>query len=124
MRVHQLFILGARIIGQTEYEASSLPRSFAYFCPTCGEVWGRIAVADLAGGPGIWEVLHSPCERHHRAGVQDWSAIPGGFSDYSRATASELPVQYRSRAIESFPAGILQRELNLVLSEIERIYND
>jgi hypothetical protein len=56
-----------RTLGSSEYPNLGftsflrIPKSTAYFCPRCGELWGRV---HLEGIIPSWEVLERACIRH------------------------------------------------------------
>lgn len=71
MSYQRAFFLEGQFKGIAEVPATDLAelasyrrlRSTAYFCPTCGEVWARLALT--YGGEEVgWEVLTSPCRKH------------------------------------------------------------
>lgn len=63
----QLFEADGRYLGQREvpnFQRSSLfghhiTSSFCYFCPKCGEIWGR-----LHHEGGYWQLCIRNCQRH------------------------------------------------------------
>ncbi len=58
------YFLGNRLLGSTSrvqtWDGVQSTRSLAYFCPTCGEVWGRLVV----GKGDEWVALSAPCAKH------------------------------------------------------------
>lgn len=71
--------LGAAYLGQFEFDSGRADlrwprRSVAYFCPECGDVWGRMVFTDTAGRTRLFEVVHVACERH----LDQWE-VPGSF---------------------------------------------
>jgi len=61
--------LGSQLLGTSEYlwypesNYSCMPRSTAYFCPRCGEVWGRIMLQH-SHAIDSWKVVTRRCEKH------------------------------------------------------------
>lgn len=57
------YFLGARLLGTGAFfrwdDAQISHRSEAFFCPECGEIWGRVLVEGAA-----WHAVQIPCERH------------------------------------------------------------
>jgi len=69
------YFLGNRLLGSTSrvqtWDGVQPACSVAWFCPTCGEVWGRLVV----GKGDDWMSLHAPCAKHPA-----WSGtVPGSF---------------------------------------------
>ncbi len=71
------------------------PRSYAYCCPHCGEVWAQ-AVVERAK----WLFLTSPCER-----------CPNGLYP-----AGSLWLPFHVEYMESWPLAVWQREAALWLN--------
>ena len=115
-----LYFAHGKLLGQSEFQCTILPHNLAYFCPTCGEVWGRIAIT----GGGYWSVEHVCCEKHTPKGVPEWSKLPGCFLTSSDSRRSMLSVMWWGRALEHLPTAVLQREFELTLAHYERIFND
>ena len=40
------------------------PNSYAYFCPTCGEVWARCPTTDNNGESRPWQIQGGHCRLH------------------------------------------------------------
>jgi hypothetical protein len=75
------------------------PESLAYFCPTCGEIWARIAVADA-----IWQTYRAYCEQH----PAPW---------YMPAGSIILP--WVEEMAITFPEEVLKREILIYGKELE-----
>lgn len=75
-------------------------RSYAFFCPACGEIWARCFVE---GEP--WAVVHTPCERCGKFSVIE---VPGS-----------LWIPLHPEFNNSLPRSLLLREFTLALK-----YND
>jgi hypothetical protein len=110
MTLAHYFIEG-QYLGQTELPLSPFPyRSKAFFCLTCGEVWGRV-VAD-----GSWDVSFTPCRNHTAVGVQDWAYTPGSILNrpfWSNLTA----IPFRANCLDIVPLAVLQYEFGLALEK-------
>ena len=82
------YFLGNRLLGSTSrvqtWDGIQPARSLAYFCPTCGEVWGRLVVAPS----DEWLALSAPCARHPA-----WlGTVPGSFlRGWNPTGLAELP---------------------------------
>lgn len=65
------FFLGDKKIASCGVAARAGNGGLAYFCPSCGEIWGRV----LLGLPR-WDPVSIPCEAH---GKSQWgTAFQGG----------------------------------------------
>jgi hypothetical protein len=87
--------------------------SLAYFCSTCGDVWGRVITA------ASWSVINAPCSRHAPTGVADWGHVPGSMLLYS-IRKDDLARWAWGVAIETMPAAVLHKELEAHLNYVER----
>lgn len=73
------------------------PKSHAFFCPVCGEIWARIFIPDTK-----WYVIHRECSAHGNG----WDLrVPGSPELY-----------------ESFPADVLLILLPHLIEEPDRVY--
>ncbi|MBV5322705.1 MAG: hypothetical protein JZU60_02585 [Ilumatobacteraceae bacterium] len=67
--------------------------SLAYFCPKCGDVWGRIAMSDSRGAQQSFLCVHVACAEH-----KDPWHVPGTLLvDHVKQLLDELPpraIQY------------------------------
>lgn len=79
-------------------------KGFAYFCPTCGDVWTRIVQIDSRGQSCAFEVVVVACARH----PDSWN-IPGSV------LAGEL-----EELLPLLPPGMLKQELEVHLTYLER----
>ena len=96
------YFLGNKLLGTSErlhrWEDSRVHhQNVAHFCPTCGEVWGRIIDSQVAG----WFAQTNLCAKH------------GGGSFIS---------PWRS-SFEELPPEVLQYELQIRLDQFERSQN-
>lgn len=96
--------------------------SIAYYCTTCGEVWGRIVVSGQDSE--VWTFEGVPCEKHTPVGAQDWGRVPGSFLSRHANRRTWVPVMWWARALESLPAQVLERELLLHLNHFEKELSD
>lgn len=114
------YFVGTRLLATTEIEAPFPPFSLAYFCHTCGDIWGRVLVSGQSDTPH-WGVEHCPCKNHQRSGVQEWASIvPGAFLCNLDSRKTVLSVMWWARAIEHFPVPVLQWELERHLAFWEK----
>jgi hypothetical protein len=91
--------------------------SIAYFCSTCGEVWGRVV------GGNVWQVRSVPCSIHTRKGVFDSSAVGGSLLH------PLVSKQYVGRwawgiTVEHLPPSLWRRELELYINHRERKHHE
>lgn len=74
------FFLGGAFLGQSPrdsawyHEQAGPPLSLAYFCPQCGEVWGRAVVTRADGVQIPFHVVTRECATHSPAS----HIFPGG----------------------------------------------
>jgi hypothetical protein len=102
------FYLGTTLLGTSSITTREfVPNSHAMFCPTCGEIWGRIVV-----DPNSWHVHSAACERHPRRGVPDWANLPGCFTS-GTMPSTLLGVAGAARALDILPLAVLRREFLL-----------
>ncbi len=110
----QYFVEG-RYLGQSELPPSPFPyRSFAFFCPTCGEVWGRV----VAGGS--WDIIQSPCKLHQPVGVQDWGRFPGSLL-WPSLSKTFYPITHWAICLDFLPPPVLQYEFDLAIKDKETL---
>lgn len=104
------YFLGPRHLATATFEAAFSPHSLAYFCPTCGDVWGRIMVE---GGEPYWSLQHACCEKHSPRGGVEWGKIPGSFLTTLPLAANEYGGMWLARSIEHMPREVLEREVRI-----------
>ena len=80
----------------------AIPRSIAYFCPLCGEIWARAVVQ----GSDRWSVSHSDCTRCGR-----WSLI---------SVPGSLWHSWDPNLTQSFSEPVLRREWGLAAEFYQR----
>jgi hypothetical protein len=124
MKIAAMYFLGSKFLDQSEFVSEYQPHSLAYFCPTCGEVWGRI----LCNGQYAphWSVEVVPCVRHTTQCVPSWGKVPGSFcsSHAEGNTKARLSVMWWGRALEHLPSAVFCREFEIALQHFERNQND
>lgn len=118
MQIKAVYFLEGQFLGQSEFDCPNLPHSLAYFCATCGEIWGRIHCT-TPNHSAHWDTVICPCTRHSPASVQDWSKIPGTVTD-AFLTVPLLSTMWHGRALENLPPPVLKREFLLLLSYFEK----
>lgn len=74
-------------------------QSVAYFCPRCGEIWGRLAIE-----AGTWALVQRPCPKHG----------DGRLSDLSRYTRLE------SEFGDDWPPAAVKYEFERFLERAEK----
>lgn len=79
-------------------------RSVAYFCATCGDIWGRIVVP----GATSTQCRYRQCERH-------------GDGRLSQSVWPSEPATYITSA---WPRPALERELNLELAYQAKLWSN
>lgn len=104
------WLVGERVIGTVDF-ADPIPDNVAFFCTTCGQLWGRITSI----GDSITRVVSVPCEHHNPRYVADWSAIPG-----SLVTTYPEPFWNRAYRVDAAPRSVLEREFHLHLAYLDR----
>lgn len=96
MTSSRIFWAGGRVLAM---DSGPLEVNRAYLCPTCGEVWGRIYLADPS--TNRWVAFHTPCEKHPISWLWPagcfWSDLNRDFTD-------------------TFPPEVLLREFHLHLT--------
>lgn len=119
------YFLGAQLLGQSEtFSASASVHSQAFFCTTCGEIWGRLAVEQEAMSQ-VWEITYSPCLKHKSQMALEWGHIPGSFLGGSfLARRVDSAIMHWAKAIDVMPVEVLRRELKLALNNQEQRNND
>lgn len=110
-----LFFLKNQCVGESTLPNLNLPyQSQAFFCGTCGEIWGRIVVTPSSS----WLLQHTPCEKHPVLGVIDWGKIPGSFLN-ACAAGELLPKMITANAQKYLPSQLLSREMLLLLKDYD-----
>jgi hypothetical protein len=89
--------------------APEASRSVAFFCHTCGEVWGRVVVEGAT-----WNTASVPCKEHQPLGVFDWLSLPGSFLN-QRLWAEDNPIWNRANCLDYLPESVLQYEFELAV---------
>lgn len=71
------------------HEELQRPRSYAYFCPVCGELWAKCPVEVVATGEVLqWMTITTNCRKHPQG---CWRA-PGSLSlNYEEAYSTSFP---------------------------------
>ena len=113
MRILVTYFFPPNVMEQSELECDIVPHSLAYFCTTCGEIWGRIA-CETEGHSPHWSVEVCPCLHHSRSGVPDWSKIPGTITD-AFLTERSLSKMWWGRALEHLPPKVLRQEFDRLM---------
>ena len=78
--------------------------SFAFFCPECGDVWGRIAAKNSSGKACSFHCMTVACLRHH-----DYWNIPGS-----------ILVNQLVNMLDLLPPEALIREFQIHLAHTEK----
>ena len=74
MSLVRQYWIGGRYIGagpaerERIHEGLYVPRSYAYFCPSCGDVWARVIVLDGEVSQKFFAWV-APCPKHELDGV-------------------------------------------------------
>lgn len=71
------------------------PRSLAYFCPKCAEIWARCPVVGEWSNPD-WAVLSMHCKKHNEPTWQ---------------VSGSLSINWDKEYVDAFPEAVLQWEL-------------
>ena len=101
--------VGNSFLGSFRYDSGRADllyyrESFAFFCPECGDVWGRIAAKSSLGRPLFFRAVPVACARHH-----DWWNVPGSI------LANQL-----EHVIDLLPPEALIREFQIHLAYAEK----
>ena len=83
-RLH--FMLGHTVIARTTVESQWEP-CLAFFCPVCGEIWGRII---SESDPTEWWSVSRECEAHSQPGVLGFR-VPGSLFYALRHRWADMP---------------------------------
>lgn len=78
-------------------------RSIAYFCPLCGDIWGRIVVS----GAASTQCRYRPCEKHGDG----------------RLSQSAWPEEAATFLTAAWPRAALERELDLELAYQQKLWS-
>lgn len=100
--------LGNDLVGACSLTTHIKPFSLAYFCTTCGDIWGRIVVGD----GDDWQSLQVPCEHHLPHNLSDNNSVPGSviYWMHSERLASGM---WWAAVIDFLPRSVLEREFLL-----------
>lgn len=119
MKFYQVFQLnGKYITNGIGYESRNTYTSIAFFCDTCGSVWARnrkykndiLKVNELS-----WQVIVNPCkECGDNANSMRLYNIPGSVIN---------PFEPLKDQLDTFPDEILENELDIIITAIERNLN-
>lgn len=91
------------------------PQHIAFFCPSCGEVWGRIVISE----GGYWALFNVPCREHRPAGVQDWGGVPGSFTQ-GRLEYRYTSTMFTPMCLDLVPQEVLKNEFEVYMQRAER----
>lgn len=92
-----LALLDRRVIGRSEYSTSRWNSNYVFFCPQCGDIWGRLYSSHNAR----WYPMIVSCE----------NCGPSRFMDY----AGSMLVCNEPDMLERFDEEFWQREAELHL---------
>jgi hypothetical protein len=89
------------------HEQMTAPRSYAYFCPICAEVWARCPVEHVGAAAGTFRCIETPCRKHTK---HAW-AVPGSLmllwdKEFSEILPDEL-VQWEFECHLNYAENIL-----------------
>lgn len=112
MLVH--YYVNNKLIDKVEIACSQLD-SCAFFCPVCGEVWGRIHATE---NDKYWHSVAASCERHP-ASRYSYYKVPGSFIEDDFPFATDNRSAFWAQTINYMPKRILERELLLLIKEID-----
>lgn len=106
---HCLFVVKGKVLGEAAIDPGSAPglryrrTGAALFCPSCGDVWGRLVLIDSAGRQMLLEVETVSCEAH-----PDQWAVAGSF--LNPPLEGLLPY---------LPPAVLRREFDLTMRKVK-----
>ena len=88
-RCKLLFYAEGKFLGEADFDPGDNPAldyrrgGVAFFCNYCGEVWGRMVLADSHGKVQIFtELSQVPCSRHKSQWAVSGSLL-GGYQGYA-----------------------------------------
>lgn len=77
--LHETFAVGRRVIctresywPRTNGDKDSWRSSFAFFCPKCGDIWGRRTILEF---PNEWKAEERYCQKHGDGALINWDSI-------------------------------------------------
>jgi len=100
-----LFHIQGKMLGEASFDPGGWPSlgyrrtGLAYFCPFCGEVWGRVVLVDSKGVRNPMEITQVSCPSH-----PDSYSLPGSI--LAGRLENLLPL---------LPPAVLRREFDLHL---------
>lgn len=98
-------VVGNSLLASFELDPGAWPSlgyrrdSVSFFCPSCGDIWGRLVFVNSKGQQQRFEVVTVACERHPDA----WQ-VPGSL------LAGRLEA-----LVHLYPRPVLERELKIYL---------
>lgn len=95
-------------IDECMLDSSLAPRSLAFFCRTCGDIWARTIV----NNGDDWDVLTAPCEQHPGRIPADSDRTPGSML-YWGLTEANSAMMWWAGVIDFLPRAVLEREFLL-----------
>lgn len=110
------YFLGKQYLGTSVCDLHPHSMSIAYFCSTCGDVWGRIVVE---GEP--FHLVCRPCEGHAPSGVPDWGeAHRCGLFQWWCTFPDSVSTMFQGAIPSNFPSQVLRREIDLMYEHMQR----
>ena len=112
MSLSRQYWIGGRFIGaglaerERIHEGFYVPRSFAYFCPSCGDIWARVIVLDSEVSQKFFAWV-AACPKHEL----DGAGVPGSLL---------LPLNNTFN--DAFPDEMIQWEFEQHLRWAEKKY--
>ncbi len=104
-----LFVVKGKVLGESSFDPGFAPAlryrrtGAALFCPSCGDVWGRLVLFDSAGRQMPLEVETVSCESH-----PDQWATAGSFLNH--------PLE---GLLPYLPPAVLRREFDLHMRKVK-----
>jgi hypothetical protein len=104
-----LVYVKAEYLGESTIDPGACPElgwrrhGVAYFCDTCGEIWGRVVFVDSSGRQAPFTVARVSCERHYDQWEVAGSLLGGGLDGL-------LPY---------LPTAAVKREFQIHLNRLE-----
>jgi predicted RNA-binding Zn-ribbon protein involved in translation (DUF1610 family) len=103
------YFVGSRYFGASQVNPKS--RSLAYFCPTCGEIWGRAVVENCEE----WDLYTNSCEKHENRNIYTHGQPPGCFLHAFFVNCLDA-VAWSPVVLSNFPPELLRREFELTIN--------
>ena len=112
------FFLGSRCLGScpakplitTPQGPIHMVSSYAFFCPRCGEIWGRVFCDHKSS---LWAVKNRPCAKCDLRNNSAWMSDAGSFLDPHWWQGSALQIDN-----PELPDDVVRWEFQVILPKL------